>query len=167
MVVPSEVEVERKWLLFEPPPLELCCTPVEITQAYLVTEPGELRIRRKGERCFITAKGDGSLARGEWEVELPDWVFEQLLVSAGCVISKTRYLMMGQGPVTLEVDVFSGVLEGLFLVEAEWTGTKEQQEELTAIATAYQLPDVLGTAVDVTDDPRYKNKKLGARGIPQ
>ena len=56
----------------------------------------------------------------------------------------------------LELDVYHGRLEGLLTAEVEF--------DAVAAASAFVPPDWLGR--DVTDDPRYKNKKLATDGLP-
>ena len=57
---------------------------------------------------------------------------------------------------TLELDIYHGRLEGLLTAEVEFASV--------SAASAFVPPDWLGP--DVTDDPRYKNKKLATDGLP-
>lgn len=151
-------EVERKWVLQALPgfPAELEVEEEAIVQAYLVTNPGELRIRRKGGKCFITVKGDGTISRDEWEARLPDWAFEQLLNGSACRLTKTRYTVDDQ----LELDVYEDRLTGLVVLEVEF-GSEEA-------ALVFTPPDWCPVIAEVTDDPRFKNKNLAlAEAVPQ
>ena len=111
------LEIERKFLLTASPEAALLGVGVAIAQGYL--ENG-LRLRRKGERCFLTLKGEGTIAREEWETEIPRWVLEQLWpATAGRRLEKTRYLVR-HGAWTLEVDEYHGPLCGLWTLECEF-----------------------------------------------
>lgn len=154
------MEIERKFRLTSLPILAILRTgtSAEIAQGYLFTDGGEMRIRRKGIRYFLTVKGEGNLAREEWEAEVPEWVFVTLWgKTEGRRVEKTRYAIPCQGN-TLEVDKYFGHLAGLFTLEVEFADE--------AAAAAFQLPDWAEGAVDVTADKRYKNKALSTAGGP-
>jgi CYTH domain-containing protein len=149
------MEIERKFVLAGPPPSELLGAGVEIAQGYL---PERLRIRRKGERCYITLKSEGGLAREEWETELPAWAFAQLWPHTdGRRLEKRRYALAHAGR-TLEVDRYGGRLEGLWTLECEAACVEE--------ARAFTLPAWASGAREVTEDPRYRNAVLAERGLP-
>ncbi|MCC7543574.1 adenylate cyclase [bacterium] len=167
----DQIEVERKWRLLEPPTKEwLSAFPAQrLTQAYILTDPGELRIRSDGTTSWMTVKSDGTIARSEWEVEIPAWVFAQLLAATDHVITKTRYTVPGDMR-KWELDVYEGALEGLVIVEAEYcirAGKTEEElaETLVHIRDSRLYPG-FGSAIEVTDDKRYKNKNLALFGIP-
>jgi len=150
-------EVERKFMLVHPPEdalLQSADSHEEILQGYLVTQPGEMRLRLRDGRAFLTVKGDGGLVRSEWETEIPLWVFEHLWpLTEGRRISKIRYAV-GQ----LEVDQYRESLEGLWVLECEF----RSQED----AAAFSLPEWAADAVEVTSDKFYKNKELATRWTP-
>lgn len=157
------MEDERKWVLRQLPkfPAELEVVEEDIVQAYLITSPGELRIRHKGDRYVLTVKGDGTISRAEWEpkgpeAEMPEWAFRQLLQSAVGSLTKTRYTVGG----ILEFDVYTSKLEGLVVLEVEFPTPQ--------VAAVYNTPDWCDVVAEVTEDPRFKNKNLAlAEGIPQ
>ncbi len=162
----DQIEIERKWVLRKPATLSGLRSE-EIVQGYIIMEPGELRIRTKGGKFFLTVKGDGTISRSEWEVEIPEWVFNQLVLSTSNMIQKNRLRVSIPGPPTLEWDIFYGPLWGLQMVEAEWVGPPEDEVALRAEAEAYVFPvELFGEAIEVTDDPRYKNKSLAVHGCP-
>ncbi len=156
-------EVERKWVLSSLPefPADLSVVEEAIVQAYLITGPGELRIRHKGEHYVLTVKGDGTISRDEWEpkgpeAEMPEWAFNQLLQSAVGQLTKTRYTVGG----ILEFDVYSGKLEGLVVLEVEFPTAE--------IAAIFNTPDWCNVLAEVTDDPRFKNKNLAlVEAVPE
>jgi CYTH domain-containing protein len=149
------MEIERKLLLRRPPDRGLLGAGVAITQGYL---PMGLRLRRKGERCFLTVKGEGTLSREEWEVEAPAWVFGRLWPATdGRRLEKSRYLVR-DGARTLEVDEYHGRLAGLWTLECEF--------ESEAQAHAWAAPAWAHGALDVTEDLRYRNFSLATFGAP-
>ena len=152
------MEIERKFRLLELPWVAVDGGE-EILQGYLVTEHGELRLRRRGSDCFITVKGDGTISREEWEKEIPEWVFTQLWPStSGRSLEKTRYTIYHNGA-KVEVDVYRSALQGLLTFECEF----ESEEE----ANKFQFPDWAHGAVEVTEDMAYKNKNLAIKGLPK
>ena len=154
----SGTEIERKFVLDRRPDGALAGAGTRITQAYLFTEGGELRIRRSGSLHQVAVKSEGGLERHEWETEIPGWVFDLLSAKAvGRVVDKTRYVVP-HGRHELEVDVYRGPLDGLVTMECEF----EDREQ----ATAFTLPDWASAARDVTEDPAYKNKNLAVSGRP-
>ena len=154
-----EVEIEKKYRLGWLPLRTMFGQGVEVAQGYLFTDPGELRVRRKGFKFFVTVKGDGDLSRKEWESDIPEWVFETLWAQTeGRRVEKTRYTVAFEG-LTLEVDEYHGELEGLLTPECEFSSEEE--------AHAFCLPEWAASAVDVTADKAYKNKNLAVKGLPK
>lgn len=153
-VTNSCYEVERKWVLSIRP--EICQTikPIDIVQAYLEG----VRIRKAGDKYYITVKSHGDIARLEWEQETPKWVFEQLIAGADKIIQKQRFVVENTEPIVV-VDVFGGSLSGLVLLEAEWlAGTNI--ESITLMASNYELPHWIKGAIEVTSDARFNNASL-------
>lgn len=151
-------EVERKFRLSAAPPLPILGKGVPIAQGYLIVESGEERVRRLGDRYYWTVKDDGGLARMEFEVEIPEWVFRLLWAhTEGCRIEKIRYLVRDSGG-TIEVDIYQESLSGLVILECEFLDE--------ASASTFYPPGWAGPAVDVTDDARYKNRSLATQGQP-
>jgi adenylate cyclase len=150
------VEIERKFLLRALPPRELLGRGAAIAQGYL---PGGLRLRRWDDLCFMTLKGEGNLARAEWEVEMPRWAFDRLWpLTEKRRLEKTRY-EVPHGELTLEVDEYHGTLRGLWVLECEFASE--------AAAHAFTLPAWAASAVDVTADVAYRNSSLSIFGIPE
>ncbi len=157
------MEIERKWRLTGLPPTQVLrrARTEELLQGYLVTEPGEMRLRavRPAGGFFLTVKADGGISRAEWETEIPEWVFRELWPRTfGRRVAKTRYrIPHGQG--VLEVDAYHEGLAGLFVLECEFPSE--------AIAREFTLPDWTWDAVEVTAVPAYKNKALALDGPPK
>ncbi len=151
-------EVERKFRLPAVPAEILAFGGVPVIQGYVVSGPGELRVRKEGSLTYMTVKGDGTLARDEWEARIPAWVFEMLWThTEGRRIEKTRYVVPYEGHV-LQIDVYERALLGLVTLECEFGGEDA--------ARGFTLPSWAGPSVDVTADPAYKNKTLASEGLP-
>lgn len=154
------MEIERKFVL-EAPPQWLREHPSEaIAQGYLALDGDvEVRVRRRGERTFLTVKAGGGRRRVEQELALEPARFEELWpLTAGRRVLKRRYLVpVGADDLTLEIDVYEDALAGLVVAEVEFADE--------AAADAFAIPDWLGR--EVTDDPRWKNRALALHGRPQ
>jgi adenylate cyclase len=150
------VEVERKFLVPEPPDLGGTDSD-EIEQGYLaVGSEGEVRLRRRGDALLLTAKRGSGLSREEAEVNLPAEAFESLWpLTEGRRLHKRRHVIPLDG-LKLELDVYEGDLEGLVVAEVEF--------ESEAEAEGFEPPDWLGD--EVTGDERYLNETLATRGRP-
>lgn len=148
-------EVERKFLVREVPASLGEGTPLR--QAYLAVDGGvEVRVRDQGSRYVLTVKGGHGLRRTEVEVDIGAAEFDELWALApDRRITKTRH-RVPVGDHVAEVDVYSGPLEGLVVVEVEFPTT-------TAAHTFTPPP---WFADDLTNDPRYSNATLATTGLP-
>lgn len=70
------LEIEKKFLIDEIPDLSSASFD-EIEQGYLSFVP-EIRIRRKGEKFYITKKGEGTQTRTQEEEEINESVYKIL-----------------------------------------------------------------------------------------
>jgi adenylate cyclase len=150
------VEVERKFLVHDPPELDETDAD-EIEQGYLaIGAEGEVRLRRKGERLVLTAKRGAGLSRLEAEVELDRDRFDELWpLTEGRRLHKRRHVVP-HGVLEIEVDVYDGDLEGLVVAEIEFPSEDQ--------ARRFDPPDWL--AEEVTGDRRYLNETLATEGAP-
>jgi adenylate cyclase len=150
------MEVERKFLVSDPPDLDEE-TAEEIDQGYLaIGTEEEVRLRRRGEKLLLTAKRGSGLARDEAETQLDKEDFEQLWpLTDGKRLHKRRYAIPA-GDRTIELDVYSGDLEGLIVAEIEFPSEQA--------ARSFDPPAWLGR--EVTGDPAYLNETLATRGRP-
>lgn len=146
------LEIERKFLVrgeFK----HLASKHERIIQGYLPSYASEntIRIRQKGEKAFITIKGQSSedgTTRVEWEKEISMEDAENLFkLCEPDRIDKIRYYVP-VGKFTFEVDVFSGDNEGLILAEIELNSPDEP----------FEKPQWLGK--EVTGSIRYYNSQL-------
>ena len=109
------------------------CESKEILDIYLpsTARHPHLRIRHSGEKYEITNKepitqGDAS-HQLETTIKLGSEEFDELAQVPGKRISKTRYFYKENGH-TYEIDVFHGNLEGLVVVEIEFSSLQEKSE---------------------------------------
>ena len=101
-----------------------------IEQAYVTTNP-VIRVRKKtlydaasavsDYQYVLTVKSSGMLARQEFELPIDEDAYRTLCAKAdGNVIAKTRYkIPLNQG-LTLELDIFEGLFDGLVMGEVEF-----------------------------------------------
>ena len=158
-------EIERKFLIRYPDLdwLNTSAEPSEITQTYLLSEPGTTaRVRRRvgAAGCVYThtvKRKLSDLRRLEEEREIGAEEYEQLLQQADPernVIYKTRYCLPYAGQM-LEIDVFPF-----------WQDRAYLEIELQEEAQPVEIPPQLRVIRELTDDPRYTNAAL-AFEIPQ
>lgn len=146
------MEIERKFLITkENLPENLASFDShEIEQGYLCTAP-VVRIRRQDDSYYMTYKSKGLLAREEYNLPLNKEAYEHLRPKAdGILISKTRYLIPEKNGLTIELDVFHGIYESVYLAEVEFDSEED--------ANAYQPPAWFGE--DVTFSTKYHNSTM-------
>ena len=156
---PPSLEIELKFLVFEAPPGLGRYPHAAIRQGYLALDPDgtEVRIRQKGERFFQTIKRGAGLQRIEVEILLTRAQFEALWpMTEGRRVEKIRYDIAYEGHV-IELDVYDGALSGLLTAEVEFPSLEA--------SAAFHPPPWLNQ--DVTEDKRYKNKRLAVNGMPR
>ncbi len=147
------LEIERKWLVAAVPDDALAAPAVRIEQGYLTigSDGGETRLRRKGERVYLTVKAGTGMTRREHEVELSAEQFDALWpATQGARVLKHRRALLTDDGHTIELDIFAGELEGLMLAEVEFDDPWG--------AESFVAPYWFGR--EVTDDPAYKNQRL-------
>lgn len=140
------MEIERKFLIEkEALPDHLEAYPHScLEQAYIITNP-VLRVRQKNDQYILTYKGEGLMAREEVEFPLPQEAYKKLLAkSEGNIITKTRYKIPESNGLTIELDIFHGMFEGLFLAEVEFA---DKQSALSYEPPAWFGKEVTNTSV--------------------
>lgn len=153
------VEIERKFLVHRDrlPPLP---EGTVIKQGYLPSSNNTVtRVRLKGEKAFLTIKGESSAdgtERLEFEYAIPTLDAQALIdnLCEGPQVDKTRY-EIAQGSHTWELDIFAGDNHGLVVAEIE----------LQARDEAFDRPDWL--AEEVTGQAQYYNSSLIKRPFNQ
>jgi adenylate cyclase len=152
-------EIERKFLVRNLPPDVERGRSEAIAQGYLAIAEGglEVRVRRRGERAFLTIKKGSGRVRVEEELEIDAERFARLWpLTEGRRLEKVRHVIPAAGGLELELDVYAGELEGLVTAEVEFASERE--------AAAFQPPSWFGR--EVTEDSRYKNRRLASHGLP-
>ena len=144
------MEIERKFLVKNIPPVLDSCNKRYIEQAYLSTSP-TVRVRRDNDDYYLTYKGKGFIVREEYNLPLTKESYEHLLSKAdGIVITKTRYEIPDGNNLIIELDVFEGEYKGLVLAEVEFA-TEED-------AVSYTPPEWFGE--DVSERAEFCNSYL-------
>ena len=153
------MEIERKFVVREPP-AELSGIPSErIQQGYLAVDRDgiEVRVRRRDGRSTLTVKQGAGLVRREEEVDIGRQRFERLWpITEGRRIEKARHVMPVEGA-RIELDVYGGDLAGLVVAEVEFDSVEASE--------AFVPPPWLGD--EVTGDDRYANQTLAVEGWPE
>lgn len=143
------MEIERKYLITKAPENYNHYPNKRISQGYISTEP-VIRIRQLDDHYILTVKGNGLLAREEFELSISQQEYKNLSHKVqGTVISKTRYYIPFD-KYTIEFDVFDGDYKGLMLAEVEFESIDEANNF---------IPPPWFTK-DVTEDGRYQNSRL-------
>jgi CYTH domain-containing protein len=154
----SILEIERKFVVDQPPDSESLSRSTSIEQGYLAVDADgtEVRIRRKGDRCSQTIKKGEGLSRLESEITLSSDQFDALWpLTGGHRLEKVRF-EIPFGGLVIELDVFKGDLEGLIVAEVEFESVEQSGR--------FEPPDWFGK--EVTEDTRYKNRNLALYGRP-
>lgn len=155
----TNLEIERKFLLSEAPAEFLSgASGEEILQGYLIVDQNrELRIRRRGQSCWMTLKQGDGLARYERECRIADEQFDMLWpLTEGRRVEKTRYAVENSS-LTYEIDIFSGALAPLIMLEIEFDSIQASAD--------FTPPE--SVIKEVTEDKNYKNASLALRGLPE
>ncbi|MCR5214856.1 MAG: CYTH domain-containing protein [Eubacterium sp.] len=147
------MEIEKKFLIKELPENIDSYPHHDISQGYISTDP-VVRIRQKGQKYILTIKSSGLLARTEIEKALTKEEFDSLKpMVKGNIIEKTRYLIPEKDDLTIELDIFHGLFEGLIMAEVEFPSIEKAQ--------SYVPRDFFSK--EVTDDPAYQNSSMSQK----
>ena len=156
---PRGVEIERKFLVAEPPAALGEYPGQRIEQGYLAIAPDgvEVRLRRRDSRATLTVKSGPGHVRTEEELAIDERRFESLWpLTEGRRVTKTRHEIPLDAELTVELDVYDGAHAGLVTAEIEF-GSLAASERFTP-------PPWLGR--EVTGDARYANQTLALAGPP-
>jgi len=149
-----------------------------IIQAYLQdnkkanTMLTEVRIRSVNNcEFYYTEKSGSGMVRKEIENRISENLFKKYLSNNvdGNIIEKRRYIYqflptykidekttsISQVPLIAEIDIYEGALNGLMVVEVEFSNVED--------AKNFVPPEWFGK--DITEDKRYKNKQLSKVNI--
>lgn len=150
------MEIERKFLVTEPPQALREAPSTAIRQGYITTgSDAEVRLRDADGEFTLTVKSGAGIVREEREVTLGRVQFDALWpATTGRRLEKRRYLLAADR-LTYEVDVYEGALAGLVIAEVEFPGLDEARE--------FAPPGWFGA--EVTEDAAYTNASLALRGL--
>lgn len=151
------MEIERKFLCnmpaFDLSPFK----STHIIQYYISIDP-VIRIRRTDTAFYLTVKGNGEIAREEFEMAITEKQFIGLSKKADFPpIDKNRYFILLENGLTAELDIYYGKLSGLLTAEVEFA----------SLADAEAFVPPLWFGKDVSTDNRYKNASLYINGLPE
>lgn len=153
------MEIERKYLVAERPPLE-GAKAVRIEQGYLALDPDsgvEVRLRRRDEELILTIKGGSGRSRSEEELRLDAERFESLWpLTEGRRVSKERHVIP-HSELEIELDIYREDLDGLLIAEVEFPDDEA--------ADSFENPEWFGE--EVTGARGYLNQTLASEGIPR
>jgi CYTH domain-containing protein len=133
-----ELELELTFLAKEIPIEIKGATPKLLQDFYIPAdaEHAQLRLRNKSGKYEITKKipvsGTDSSAQNEHTIALTQEEFDALSSCSDKIVEKDRYNVTING-YPAEVDVFKGKLEGLVLIDFEFTSYEAQ--------SAFVMPD--------------------------
>lgn len=153
-------EIERRFLV-NALPTDLEDRPSQDIMQFYVRTAGRtkaiVRYRKLGHQFLETVKRGRGLIRQENERPISEQRFLAMWPRmVGQEIIKRRYRLPADGGRTFELDVYSGRLRGLLIVELEFTQLSE--------AKAFRPPTWFGR--EVTDCQAYSNYALAVNGLP-
>lgn len=151
------IEIEKTFLVKAIPQNLSSYQSFKIKQGYLSSTHPVLRIRQKGDKYELTKKIP--LKSNDWssteEINIPltKDEFHKLWPLTQKSLQKTRYLIPLLNNLTAELDVFSGELNGLCVVEVEFSSETEMN--------SFQKPDWFGK--DITQEDFAANSFLAGK----
>lgn len=146
----KNLEIEKKYLVSRMPEKLEQYESFHIVQGYISRMP-TIRIRKKNDTYWLGVKGKGHISRQEFEMKITLEEFESLSSKVdGYHVKKTRYIVPLENDLVAEVDVFEGRLQGLSVVEVEFSTESECKQ--------FTEPDWFGK--DVSLEKEYKNSHL-------
>ena len=157
----ANIEIEKKFLL---QPIRVECflkinsikyEALEIEQFYIERDGTIGRIRKINDKYFLTLKKGDGLVREEYESEIEQSVFKNILTKENPVgaLKKTRYKAQVDG-YEYEIDEYKENLEGLVVLEVEFETEREANDfKISDIFKPYLIKDVTG-------DDRFLNETI-------
>ncbi len=154
------LEIELTFLAASIPAEIRNATPTQLTDIYIPEDSPfpVLRARKQGNKYEITKKipvneGDFS-SHTEHTISLSEDEFEALRKASARVVEKNRYNVKING-YTADVDVFTGALTGLVLLDFEFAAEKEKEN--------FSKPDCC--LADVTQEKFILGGQLAGRSF--
>jgi len=151
------LEIEKTFLVKNIPSDLSGYKSYQIKQGYISSPPSPLRIRQKGDKFELTKKlpikgNDFSIAE-EINILLTEYEFNKLWPLTEKSLEKTRYIIPLENDLYAELDIFHDKLEGLAVVEVEFT-SEEQMDN-------FQAPEWFGK--DITQEHYSANCFLAGK----
>ncbi len=152
------IEIERKFVLPALPASLAYARREPIRQGYVALDGDtEVRVRLTPKGCKLAIKHGRGSVRVEEEFAIDRRQADALWeLTEGRRVQKTRRRMR-VGDVEVEVDEFSGALDGLVVAEIEFDDEDAAMD--------FRAPEWLGR--EVTGEDAYSNRNLSQHGIPQ
>jgi CYTH domain-containing protein len=144
-------EIERKFLVRKLPENLAKYARIEISQGYIAEDPTGVvvRLRKAGQDHCLTIKKQLDVAREEHNIPLTAEQWSALWpLTRGRRLHKLRFDVPYKQH-TIEVDVFSGLNNGLVTAEVEFPNEES--------ARRFRAPKWLGA--EITGDPMYSNRR--------
>jgi len=154
----TPLKIERKFLVKKLPDNIDDFPHKDIVQGYLaIMDNGtEVRLRKIGDKCYQTIKSGGTKTRTEVEIEITSEQFEKLWpLTEGKRIEKTKYEYPINNFLTIELDIYHGLLQGLITAKAEFPTETSSNDFISP----YWFED------DVTENICFNNQFLAIYGI--
>jgi adenylate cyclase len=155
------IELERKFLVAEVPDADQLGPGVHIRQGYLAEEDGvEVRVRITPDNAQLTVKAGTGLFRTEVEITISMEQADELWQhTERRRVDKTRHRVVIDDSLDLvaEVDVYAGALEGLLVVEVEFSSKAD--------AAGFMPPAWFGR--ELTGERGWSNAALARHGRPE
>ena len=153
----SGIEIERKFLLSRLPQAMRYARREPIRQGYLALDgETEVRVRLSPKGAVLTIKSGHGEVRTEVEVALDAGRGDALwALTEDRRIEKTRRRVR-VGDAVVEVDEYSGALDGLVVAEVEFDDEQAAQ--------AFTPPEWFGR--ELTGEAAYANRSLACDGLP-
>lgn len=152
------IEMEKKYLVPSIPEFVVTLPYKDVLQGYITGEGDstEVRLRKIEEEFVLTIKIGTGILRNEFEYPITKEQFNYFWqATEGKRIQKRRYyLEKDEG--TIEVDLYSGNLEGLVTAEIEFDNRE--------MCERFEPPDWMGP--EITEKDEYKNRNLALYGLP-
>jgi adenylate cyclase len=150
---PTNREIERKFLVKQPPEKLNRCRHYRIAQDYLAIETAgrrHFRLRKQGNSASLTFKIGRGGTREEREIKLSAKQFAALWpATSGRRLRKLRYEIPWKD-LLIEIDIYRGKLSGLVVAEVEFPNRATRRK--------FKPPSWFGR--EVTGEKRYSNVRL-------
>lgn len=128
----TEIELELTYLAARIPEELTGTEPIELLDIYIPADlniHSKLRLRKKGDKHEITKKvplqEDDASAQQEFTIPITEQEFDSLATASNKRIQKSRYRVTIEGH-PAEVDIFMGDLQGLVLIDFEFSSPSEK-----------------------------------------